>query len=93
MAQYSKRTCKGCGIKLPQPNMICFIHTPVSVNGSPLASREAWHCFNCHYPKNGYESNRTQGIEKKLDEESLKDKAGKARWAAEVERRRKDKLG
>ena len=48
MVEYSKRTCKDCGIKMPVPAMFQISRAPLGINGRPLPTRLVWLCKKCH---------------------------------------------
>jgi hypothetical protein len=95
MAQYAKRTCFNCGIRLPQPELRRLFIERFSVRGNELPAREEWTCNNC-YPamkhRDPYlrsnEENEKRRLNKILDEQSERDRNGKEKWAIEQESRR-----
>lgn len=94
MAVYAKRTCRDCGIKLPQPEMLRTLDHPVGINGNPLSPREVWVCRLCHSDRdmrakvaNEYEQKRLAAEHKRLVDQRLADqRLQKKRHVAEQRR-------
>lgn len=47
MAEYAKRTCHGCGIRLPQPQFHRLEIERTGVRGNSLPPRTQWICDQC----------------------------------------------
>lgn len=91
MAEYAKRTCHSCGIRLPQPQMRRLTIEPIGVRGNLLAAREVWICDRC-FPqwklKDPYYRMLAEHDARRIDAENKKYADGKRLWAEEQERRR-----
>lgn len=64
MADYSKRTCNDCGIKLPAPEMRQETRTPLSVSGKPLPTRQIWLCAKCYRSLGNLKKRRSEHEER-----------------------------
>lgn len=94
MAEYAKRTCYGCGIRLPQPQMQRLEIERTGVRGNSLPTRPEWICERCfprfrmRSPLYRYMAQREAERAERAEREKASYEAGKLAWAEEQERRR-----
>lgn len=88
MAEYAKRTCFQCGVRLPQPKMQAVEVSKIAESGLALSTRDKWMCPGCweSYCSIHFLSDRI--LDGKLLNEAQKTKDGKLRWIEEQEKRR-----
>lgn len=94
MAEYAKRTCFQCGIRLPKPKMLAVEMSKTDREGQIVSTSDKWICPDCwqaYLLKIRHKASEIS-TQQRLAEEAKKTKAGRTLWAEEQERRRLENL-